>query len=110
MNSANGKLNVSLADGRKLRVPLAWFNPLFKATPAQRANFYIRGDGYRIHVTGVTHAENGYPTITPKAQDQLVRRLVDKIRNNIDDISMNEAIDAKRPPAGTTSSVPSMTR
>jgi hypothetical protein len=49
VNSANGKLNVSLADGRKLRVPLAWFNPLFKATPAQRANFYIRGDGYRIH-------------------------------------------------------------
>ena len=51
------------------------------------------GEGYRFHVTGVTHAENGYPVITPKAQDRLVRRLVDKIRNNVDDICLNEAID-----------------
>ncbi len=51
------------------------------------------GDGYRFHVTGVTHAENGYPVITPQAQDVLVRRLCDKIRNNIDDISLNESID-----------------
>ena len=51
------------------------------------------GEGYRFHVTGVTHAENGYPVITPKAQDALVRRLVDKIRNNVDDICLNEATD-----------------
>jgi 2-oxoglutarate ferredoxin oxidoreductase subunit alpha len=51
------------------------------------------GEGYRFHVTGVTHAENGYPVITPKAQDHLVRRLVDKIRNNVDDICVNECID-----------------
>ena len=51
------------------------------------------GDGYRIHVTGVTHAENGYPEITPKAQDHLVTRLMNKIRDNVDDIAYNEAID-----------------
>jgi len=40
------------------------------------------GQGYRIHSTGLTHDERGYPTMTAKAQDKLVRRLVDKIRKN----------------------------
>ncbi len=42
------------------------------------------GDGYRIHVTGLTHAERGYPAMNPTAQDALVRRLVAKIRENAD--------------------------
>ena len=33
------------------------------------------GDGYRFHVTGLTHDERGYPGMTPPVQDQLVRRL-----------------------------------
>jgi 2-oxoglutarate ferredoxin oxidoreductase subunit alpha len=40
------------------------------------------GDGYRIHVTGLTHDERGYPATNARAHDRLVRRLVDKIRNN----------------------------
>ncbi|MCX8038502.1 MAG: 2-oxoacid:acceptor oxidoreductase subunit alpha [Candidatus Sumerlaeia bacterium] len=40
------------------------------------------GDGYRIHVTGLTHDERGYPVINAECQDRLVRRLVDKIRRN----------------------------
>jgi len=44
------------------------------------------GDGYRIHVTGLTHDERGYPAVNPECQAQLVRRLVDKIRLNADDI------------------------
>ena len=51
------------------------------------------GEGYRFHVTGVTHGENGYPAITPKAQDKLVHRLSDKIRKNAGKISLNEEID-----------------
>ncbi len=42
------------------------------------------GDGYRIHITGLTHDERGYPAMNPQAQDKLVRRLVDKIRTNRD--------------------------
>ena len=38
------------------------------------------GEGYRFHVTGLTHDERGYPNMTPLAQDKLVRRLQDKIR------------------------------
>jgi len=42
----------------------------------------IAGEGYRFHVTGLTHDERGYPTMTAEAQDKLVRRLVDKIEKN----------------------------
>ncbi|HOX46544.1 MAG TPA: 2-oxoacid:acceptor oxidoreductase subunit alpha [Myxococcota bacterium] len=38
------------------------------------------GEGYRFHVTGLTHDERGYPVMNAEAQDKLVRRLVDKIR------------------------------
>jgi len=38
------------------------------------------GEGYRIHFTGLTHDERGYPAITAPAHDRLVRRLVDKVR------------------------------
>ena len=44
------------------------------------------GDGYRLHVTGLTHDERGYPSMTVTAQEKLVRRLVDKIRLNADKI------------------------
>jgi 2-oxoglutarate/2-oxoacid ferredoxin oxidoreductase subunit alpha len=40
------------------------------------------GDGYRIHITGLTHDERGYPAMNPVAQDKLVTRLLDKIRLN----------------------------
>jgi 2-oxoglutarate/2-oxoacid ferredoxin oxidoreductase subunit alpha len=51
------------------------------------------GEGYRFHVTGVTHGENGYPAITAKAQDKLVRRLADKIRRNAGKIALYEEIE-----------------
>jgi 2-oxoglutarate ferredoxin oxidoreductase subunit alpha len=51
------------------------------------------GDGYRLHVTGLTHDERGYPVINADCQDKLVRRLVDKIRKNADDIVSYEEIE-----------------
>jgi 2-oxoglutarate ferredoxin oxidoreductase subunit alpha len=44
------------------------------------------GDGYRIHVTGLTHDERGYPEMSVNAQAKLVRRLVDKINLHADEI------------------------
>lgn len=45
------------------------------------------GDGYRIHVTGLTHDERGYPdTVNIETQRRLVERLVGKIRDNRHDI------------------------
>ena len=37
------------------------------------------GEGYRFHVTGLTHDERGYPSMTVETQDRLVRRLVSKL-------------------------------
>ncbi len=45
------------------------------------------GDGFNIHVTGLTHDEKGYPdTNTPKTHSDLVSRLCDKILKNRDKI------------------------
>jgi 2-oxoglutarate ferredoxin oxidoreductase subunit alpha len=38
------------------------------------------GDGYRFHVTGLTHDERGYPSMTVEVQDRLVRRLQNKLK------------------------------
>ncbi len=40
------------------------------------------GDGYRIHVTGLTHDEQGYPAMNWRGQEKLLRRLVDKVRKH----------------------------
>ena len=48
------------------------------------------GDGYRFHITGLTHDEKGYPVMNADAQEICVRRLVEKIRGNADRISILE--------------------
>jgi len=48
------------------------------------------GDGYRFHVTGLTHDERGYPAMNAEAQDKLIRRLVDKIEKNKNKITKLE--------------------
>ena len=40
------------------------------------------GDGYRIHVTGLTHDKRGYPVIDAATQDWMVRHLINKIQKN----------------------------
>jgi len=40
------------------------------------------GDGYKIHVTGLTHDERGYPSTDAETQDAMVRRLIQKIQKN----------------------------
>jgi 2-oxoglutarate ferredoxin oxidoreductase subunit alpha len=48
------------------------------------------GEGYKFHVTGLTHDERGYPNMTPQVQDTLVRRLQNKIRSAEDRICLFE--------------------
>jgi 2-oxoglutarate/2-oxoacid ferredoxin oxidoreductase subunit alpha len=48
------------------------------------------GEGYHVHITGLTHDERGYPAMTPEAQDVMMARIVNKIRNNLDDIIRTE--------------------
>jgi hypothetical protein len=45
----NDSITMHLTDGRAISVPLAWSWRLSDATPAQRANWQIIGDGDGIH-------------------------------------------------------------
>jgi len=53
----------------------AYISPMVKA-----------GEGYRIHVTGLTHDERGYPAMNPEANLWNVTRLMEKINANKADI------------------------
>ena len=48
------------------------------------------GEGYAFHVTGLTHDERGYPSMTPDTQDHLVRRLQNKILYALENITLTE--------------------
>ncbi len=48
------------------------------------------GEGYRIHITGLTHDERGYPAVYAPVQERMVPRLVEKIRRNTEKISKLE--------------------
>ena len=45
------------------------------------------GEGYNIHVTGLTHDEHGYPSINAQAQSDLQRRLLGKVRSQADQVA-----------------------
>lgn len=44
------------------------------------------GEGYMLHVTGLTHDEKGYPAMNAEAHGEMVSRITGKIRNNIEKI------------------------
>ena len=44
------------------------------------------GDGYKFHITGLTHDERGYPVINAEAQAVNVHQIMEKIDNNADKI------------------------
>ncbi len=73
------------AKGRKDR-----FKP-FEPGPNGVAPMAIAGEGYRIHVTGLTHDERGYPDMTVEGQAVMMDRIVGKIRNNLEHIIRTES-------------------
>jgi hypothetical protein len=42
-------LTVRLVDGRSISAPLEWYPRLHRATPEERANWRLIGDGHGIH-------------------------------------------------------------
>ena len=48
------------------------------------------GEGYRFHVTGLVHDETGFPSNDSNIAESLLNRLIKKIDDNIDDISIFE--------------------
>jgi 2-oxoglutarate ferredoxin oxidoreductase subunit alpha len=42
------------------------------------------GDGYRFHVTGLSHNETGFPTNSPAVNEKLITRLCSKVEDDAD--------------------------
>ena len=70
--------------GRKDR-----FKP-YKPGPDGIAPMAIAGEGYNIHMTGLTHDERGYPVMTVEAQHEMMARITGKILDNRDRIIQTE--------------------
>jgi hypothetical protein len=66
-------ITAHLVDGRVISVPLAWSWRLSDATPAQRANWQLIGDGHGVHWPDVDEdlsadgLLNGVPARRPRA-------------------------------------------
>ncbi len=50
------------------------------------------GDGYRVHTTGLTHSESGFPTQNPEAVTRNLLRLLNKLERHRDLIDSWEAL------------------
>ncbi len=56
---------------------------VYETTPEDPVPEMVKaGDGYRIHVTGLTHNEKGYPDMTVPNQERMLGRLIGKITQN----------------------------
>ena len=81
------RVNIPLADKIFIR-QRRWYEGskqdflLFKGGEDLVPPMVKAGDGYHIHVTGLTHDERGYPSMTVQTQEQKVRRIIDKIKKN----------------------------
>jgi 2-oxoglutarate ferredoxin oxidoreductase subunit alpha len=63
----------------------------YRPDPDGIAPMPIAGEGYNVHMTGLTHDERGYPVMTPDAQSEMMERLISKVRKNLDDIIRTES-------------------
>jgi 2-oxoglutarate ferredoxin oxidoreductase subunit alpha len=80
---------VEIFDRVKPTVPPEWYIP-YEDTPSgvpAMANF---GEGYRYHVTGLTHDIRGFPTSRPDEIGPFINRLFRKINQNFSEIQMAE--------------------
>ena len=53
---------------------------LFRPMENMAPEMVKAGDGYRFHVTGLTHDERGYPSMNVETQNRMIRRLNDKLQ------------------------------
>lgn len=85
------KADVVIVDRPQPKVGKDQYLP-FESSSDMPAPMAITGQGYHVHVTGLTHDERGYPVITDTVQERNVRHLVDKIRKNAQKIIRVETV------------------
>jgi 2-oxoglutarate ferredoxin oxidoreductase subunit alpha len=81
---------IKIIDRKKPPAGLARYNPYEPDADGvpPMANFC---DGYRYHVTGLTHDESGGPTTDPEKAERLIKRLNNKVMDHLDEITMTES-------------------
>ncbi len=67
---------------------------LGQGTLADVAPLAALGQGYRFHVTGLTHGEDGFPTNNPAMGEKQISRINQKISSRKDELSMVEELFA----------------
>ncbi len=88
---------VEIVNRKKPKVSPEQFEP-FKPEEDLVPPMPAFGEGYRVHVTGVTHNEKGIPiSDDPWVHHKLVKRLCDKIRKNRDKIVEYEIAGSSEP-------------
>jgi 2-oxoglutarate ferredoxin oxidoreductase subunit alpha len=81
---------IEIVSRRYTKLPPGQYEPYGAVGDDLVPEFARAGNGYRFHITGLTHNRKGYPVMNAECQEQLVCRLVDKIRNNADKICFYE--------------------
>ena len=76
---------IEITPRRHTKLPVEEFVP-FKPGPDLVPDMVHAGEGYHIHVTGLTHDERGYPSVTPATQNEIVPRLSEKVKRYTDEI------------------------
>ncbi|HOO55845.1 MAG TPA: 2-oxoacid:acceptor oxidoreductase subunit alpha [bacterium] len=71
-------------------VPPEWYKP-YEVTPTNVPPMAAFGDGYRYHITGLVHDQNGFPTRRPDEVKEFRARLRDKIELARSDLVKVEA-------------------
>ena len=80
---------VEIFDRLKPKVPPEWYIP-YEDTPGGVPPMASFGEGYRYHVTGLTHDVRGFPTSRPDEIGPFIARLFRKISQRFPEIQMGE--------------------
>ena len=81
--------SIEIIDREKPTCPPEWYRP-FEDNKSGVPLMATFGEGYRYHITGLTHDEMGFPTTKPDEVNALMQRLFRKIRQGFDDILLYE--------------------
>jgi 2-oxoglutarate ferredoxin oxidoreductase subunit alpha len=86
-----GPESIEITDRIKPDVPPDWYKPYEdnKTGVPPMANF---GEGYRYHITGLTHDEMGFPTSKPDEIKACIERLFRKINLGLKEIQLCEQV------------------
>ena len=87
--AAPARDRIEIVDRIKPTVPPEWYRP-YEDTGTGVPPMAAFGDGYRHHVTGLTHDERGFPTQRSDEIDALMRRLFRKITQGFHEIQRVE--------------------